>query len=76
MNFLSAQATDVDLSLKRGGGGKKPSDFEHGFVTIRDIQKQIATAFATPFDDGGPSLSAANAEEMATRWSTRSMDQG
>ena len=73
---LRAQATDVDLSFKRGSGGKKPSDFEHGFVTIGDIQKQIANAFATPFDERKKALSAREADEMATKWSTRTMGEG
>jgi len=47
---LRAEARDVDLSPKVGAGGKPPSDFEKGFVTIGDIQRQLAAAFATPFD--------------------------
>jgi len=48
---LRAQATHVDLSLKAGSGGKPPSDYAKGYVTIGDIMKQMADAFATPFDN-------------------------
>ena len=48
---LRAEATDVDLSVRVGGGGKPPSAYQSGFVTVGDLQNQIATAFATPFDD-------------------------
>ena len=41
-----------------------------------DIQKQIATAFATPFDDRHEALSAEDAEEMAAKWSSRTTDKG
>lgn len=47
---LRAQAKDVDLSLKVGGGGKSPSDYEQGFVTIGDVVQQMATALSTPFE--------------------------
>ena len=47
---LRAQAKDVDLSLKVGGGGKKPSDYEKGYCTIGDVVKQMAFALSTPFD--------------------------
>ena len=47
---LRAQAKDVDLSLKRGGGGKSPSDYSTGFVTIGDVVQQMADAFSTPFE--------------------------
>ena len=40
----------VDLSLKVGGGGKKPSDYEKGYCTIGDVVKQMAFALSTPFD--------------------------
>ncbi len=50
---LRAQAQGVDLRPKSGGGGKPPSDYEHGFVTIGDVMKQMATAFASPFAGGG-----------------------
>ena len=48
---LRARATHVDLSLKAGGGGKPPSDYARGYVTIGDIMKQMADAFATAFDN-------------------------
>ncbi len=47
---LRAQAKHVDLSLKRGGGGKSPSDYSTGFVTIGDVVQQMADAFSTPFE--------------------------
>ena len=47
---LRAQAKDVDLSLKVGSGGKSPSDYEQGFVTIGDIVQQMASAISTPFE--------------------------
>jgi predicted TIM-barrel fold metal-dependent hydrolase len=50
---LRAQATDVDLSLMRGGGGKSPADYASGYVTIADIMKQMSDAFSTPFEESG-----------------------
>jgi len=47
---LRDQAKHVDLSLKVGGGGKKPSDYEKGYCTIGDVVKQMAFALSTPFD--------------------------
>jgi hypothetical protein len=47
---LRAQAKDVDLSPRVGGGGKKPSDDEAGYCTIGDIIKQMAHALSTLFD--------------------------
>ena len=41
----------MDLSLKVGSGGKPPSDYAKGYVTIGDIMKQMADAFATAFDN-------------------------
>jgi hypothetical protein len=49
---LRAQAKDVDLTLRAGGGGKKPSDYERGYCTIGDIVQQMAHALSTPFDSG------------------------
>jgi hypothetical protein len=48
---LRAQAKDVDVSFKSGGGGKPPSDYEKGFVTIGDIMKQLAEAYAVPWGE-------------------------
>jgi len=48
---LRAQAKDVDISDKPGGGGKPPSDYEKGFVTIGDIMKQLAQAYAVPWGE-------------------------
>ena len=47
---LRAKAGHVDLSLRAGGGGKKPSDYEKGYCTIGDVVKQMAFALSTPFD--------------------------
>jgi hypothetical protein len=33
-----------------GGGGKPPSDYAKGYVTIGDIMKQLAEAYAVPWD--------------------------
>jgi len=48
---LREQAAHVDVSNKSGGGGKPPSDYESGFVTIGDIMKQLAEAYAVPWGD-------------------------
>jgi predicted TIM-barrel fold metal-dependent hydrolase len=50
---LRAKAKHVDVTPKRGGGGKKPSDYERGYCTIGDIMKQMAGAYSTPFDSEG-----------------------
>jgi hypothetical protein len=47
---LREQAKDVDLSLKVGGGGKPPSDYAKGYVTIGDIMKQLAAAYSVAWD--------------------------
>jgi predicted TIM-barrel fold metal-dependent hydrolase len=47
---LRAQARDVDLSLKAGSGGKPPSDYAKGFVTIGDVMKQVADSYAVPWN--------------------------
>ncbi len=59
---LRARAKDVDVSPRAVGGGKAPSDYESGFCTIGDIMKQMAQAFAVPFDNQGGGV-AENAEE-------------
>ena len=51
---LRAKATHVDTSVRSVSGGKKPSDYEKGYCTIADIMKQMAGAFAVPFDDSAP----------------------
>jgi len=48
---LRAQAKDVDLALMVGGGGKPPSDYEKGYVTIGDIMKQLAQAYSVAWDN-------------------------
>jgi hypothetical protein len=47
---LRAQAKDVDLTPRAGGGGKKPSDYANGYCTIGDIMKQLSQAISIPFD--------------------------
>ena len=59
---LRAEATGVDLSLKRGAGGKPPSAYEHGFVTVGDLLKQVAMTYATLPEDTGAPISATEAE--------------
>src|SRR5262249_45205166 len=50
---LREQARHVDLTVRKGGGGKVPSDYARGYATIGDIMKQIAGAFSTGFDKEG-----------------------
>jgi predicted TIM-barrel fold metal-dependent hydrolase len=50
---LRAEAKDVDLSVRRGGGGKPPSAYDKGYVTVGDLLTQISTAFAVPFAEDG-----------------------
>jgi predicted TIM-barrel fold metal-dependent hydrolase len=50
---LRAQARGWDVSQKSVAGSKPPSEYEQGFVTVADIMKQMATAFATPFSSSG-----------------------
>jgi hypothetical protein len=52
VSALRAQAKDVDLTLRVGGGGKKPSDYAKGYATIGDIMNQMMHALSTPFDSG------------------------
>ena len=47
---LREQAKHVDLSLKVGGGGKPPSDYAKGYVTIGDIMKQLADAYSVSWE--------------------------
>jgi hypothetical protein len=42
---LRAQAKHVDLSPMKGRGGKPPSTYARGYVTIGDIMKQLAGAY-------------------------------
>ena len=55
MGALRAEATHVDLSYHVGGGGKPPPAYEYSFVTIGDLQNQIATAFTDRVPPGHPS---------------------
>jgi predicted TIM-barrel fold metal-dependent hydrolase len=48
---LRAEAKDVDTEPRSQVGGKKPSDYARGYCTIGDIMKQMAGAYAVPFDD-------------------------
>ena len=59
---LRAQAKDVDLTLRVGGGGKQPSDYARGYATIGDIMKQMAGAFSTPFETRSSRAPAEKAE--------------
>jgi len=63
---LRAQAKHVDLSLKSAGGAP-PAPENASFVTIGHIMKQLAQAFATPFEGSGPSQPIDPAE-MKKRW--------
>ncbi len=47
---LREQAKHVDVSLRSGGGGKPPSDYAKGYVTIGDIMKQLADAYSVAWD--------------------------
>ncbi len=62
---LRAQAAHVDLSLK-SAGGTPPAPEDAPFVTIGHIMKQLAQAFATPFE-GGPAKPV-DPEEARRRW--------
>jgi len=46
-----AAAKGIDLSPKIGGGGKPPSNYARGYVTIGDIMQQMASSFSTPFEN-------------------------
>jgi len=48
---LRAQAKHVDLTPMVGGGGSAPSDYAKGYVTIGDIMKQLAQAYAVPWGE-------------------------
>lgn len=61
---LRAKAAHVDTSVRSVAGGKKPSDYERGYCTIGDIMKQLAGAYAVPFEDG-VTLSREDAERQA-----------
>jgi hypothetical protein len=63
---LRAQAKDVDLTVRSGGGGKKPSDYAKGYATIGDIMKQMAGALSTPIDSKGTGA-VANALEQVQK---------
>jgi predicted TIM-barrel fold metal-dependent hydrolase len=65
---LRAEAKDVDLSLKSAGGAP-PAPEDAPFVTIGHIMKQLASAFATPFDDSAPTPTSGDAEAtVRERW--------
>jgi hypothetical protein len=44
---LRAKAKHVDVKPRRGAGGKPPSTYEKGYVTVADILKQMTGALAT-----------------------------
>src|SRR5262249_34207870 len=65
---LRAEAKHVDLAL-RSKGGKPPAPADVPFVTIGHVMKQLASAFATPFESGAtPSAGAVAMEEAKRRW--------
>ena len=64
---LRAQAKHVDLTT-RSKGGKPPAPQDAPFVTIGHVMKQLASAFATPFDSAAPAVSESAAMEQARRW--------
>ena len=47
---LREQAKHVDVSFQSGGGGKPPSDYAKGYVTIGDIMKQLADAYSVAWE--------------------------
>jgi predicted TIM-barrel fold metal-dependent hydrolase len=57
---LRARATHVDTS-PRSAGGQPPAPEDAPFVTIGHIMKQLASAFATPFEEGAGRASEADA---------------
>lgn len=65
---LRAQATHVDVAPRTGGGGKAPSDYATGYATIGDIMKQMATAFAVPFDNAGAGTAEDPVEAIRAQW--------
>jgi predicted TIM-barrel fold metal-dependent hydrolase len=68
VSALRAEAEHVDLSLK-SAGGVPPAPEDAPFVTIGHIMKQLASAFATPFDESAPTPTAADAEAtVRERW--------
>jgi Amidohydrolase len=48
---LRSQARHVDLSPISGGGGKPPSDYAKGYVTIGDIMRQLADAYSVAWQN-------------------------
>ena len=46
---LRALATGVDLSPKAGTGGKGPSSYDAGHVTIGEVIKQLSTSLSTAY---------------------------
>ena len=69
---LRAQASGVDLSLKSAGGAA-PAPADAPFVTIAHVMKQLATAFATPFesDASKPAGGADAAAKAAKHWNVK-----
>jgi predicted TIM-barrel fold metal-dependent hydrolase len=63
---LREEAKDVDLSPKSAGGAA-PAPEDAPFVTIGHIMKQLASAFATPFEESAPAPADAEAE-VKRRW--------
>jgi hypothetical protein len=63
---LREEARHVDLSLKSAGGAA-PEPADAPFVTIGHIMKQLAQAFATPFEGQAKTPQDAEAEAKR-RW--------
>ncbi|MGB0621183.1 MAG: amidohydrolase family protein [Myxococcota bacterium] len=49
---LREKAKHVDLTPLAGGGGKPPSDYAKGYVTIGDIVQQLSSAYSVAWDNG------------------------
>jgi predicted TIM-barrel fold metal-dependent hydrolase len=65
---LRAEAKHVDLAPK-SRGGKPPAPEDAPFVTIGHVMKQLASAFATPFESSAPASAGEEALAQAKkRW--------
>ena len=52
----------MDLTLLAGGGGKPPSDYEKGYVTIGDIVKQLSDAYSVAWDNSPDAAGAPDSD--------------
>jgi hypothetical protein len=57
----------VDVS-HRSAGGKPAAPEDAPFVTIGHIMKQLASAFATPFESDGGGADESALSETKQRW--------